>query len=454
MGYSEVLCRICGVSFNISRFRKEGEPREAAWQNTGDAVSPFVDRVSEPLEVECVRNGCYFIRRLPQDQAQEGSEERWPPPDSKYASPDYDPDEDEDTDDADLPNLEEFEHIAGPDCTQGNGYNGALISFEAMKRCTTLQCLVPKAAGWTPAADDEPLEAEGDFFLSGLSDHMMSRDTGYPRVYPTRHGCEMPMADTCFFVSGMEDQVAMPFHPTCLEIFKRASMNHSGAVDIPGLTGFFRCESSYDDVYGFPWDRAVRAGKSQWWMHNSGDEFLAANPCFVPEISSIVSKVRRDPSTTRADVTTDAATEDVSGDLFLRLPYDIRHSIALLLTFKDLPNLRCASGAFRGLPQSLFYAMLRREMPWFYEAWCELPLSRWATTTAASLREGEWAEDVIMEPLDRATNDWEALGAELSQNGMTVLGLRNRRRIWKDCEEILRRIDEHRSEGRIKARTS
>lgn len=47
MGYTEVLCSICGVSFNISRFRAAGEPPEAAWFNNGTEVRPFIDVVKD-----------------------------------------------------------------------------------------------------------------------------------------------------------------------------------------------------------------------------------------------------------------------------------------------------------------------------------------------------------------------------------------------------------------------
>jgi hypothetical protein len=36
MGYSEVVCRICGVSFNIGRIRKADEPPSHGWTKTGD----------------------------------------------------------------------------------------------------------------------------------------------------------------------------------------------------------------------------------------------------------------------------------------------------------------------------------------------------------------------------------------------------------------------------------
>lgn len=456
MGYYEVLCRICGVSFNISRFRTDGEPAEAAWRNTGDGIGPFAVIYDELMEVECVREGCYFLHR-PDASEPNGTGQRWPPPTSKYADPDYDPEEDDW--ESDVPDAEEYEHIAGPECGLTGAYSGARISTEAMRGCNTVQCLVPKDSknpeAWKHEPDDEPFEAEGDYFLSGLSDNMGSLDCGGPTVYPERHDCKQPSAAT----DGGNDghSWAMPFHPTCLELFKRASLEHSGAIDVAGLTAWYTVEASFDDVYyDFPRDSAAKAGRNQFWSHNNGHEFLAANPCFVPELNSILSKAKFETHTppqkaALSGVEVVAGDVNVSDDVLLMLPYDIRYDIALRLEVEDLASLgRASRRAFRDLSQSLSYARLRRDMPWFYEAWCSLPISPWATTTEKTIRRGEQPQAICMEPLDREVTDWAYLEMELVRVlETTALGLQNRRRIWKDCEEILRRIDKHREDGRI-----
>ena len=35
MGYVEIVCQLCGVSFAIGRLRRPDEPQEAAWDYTG-----------------------------------------------------------------------------------------------------------------------------------------------------------------------------------------------------------------------------------------------------------------------------------------------------------------------------------------------------------------------------------------------------------------------------------
>jgi hypothetical protein len=62
MGYSEVPCRICGVSFNISRIRKRGEPQTDAIRNTGDGSYPgFVDAEQSDCAAS---DGCLLQKRI------------------------------------------------------------------------------------------------------------------------------------------------------------------------------------------------------------------------------------------------------------------------------------------------------------------------------------------------------------------------------------------------------
>lgn len=517
MGYSEVLCSICGVSFNICRFRAPGEPPEAAWFNDGTEVRPFIDVVDDigdwsyGMEWPCVEEGCYFVRRSdkkpadesekddsesegnhassghnvddePQDDEDDGDEwrgvfkdgccydhsydehvsdtpeeqwERWPQPLSECPVPSSPP--------AGYEDMGEYfeasgcwEHVSATrDCYAHQGYHGIAISVEAMRGCNTAQCLVPKPTNdwerWEPRADDEPFEIEGDYFLSGLTDHMRDRDDEYPLVFPPRHNCNEPDADNYNHHNRSLSTLAMAFHPTCLEVFKRASMYRSGVVDIKGLTGWFRLEANHDAFYSFPRHSDVKEGWHSRWHHQTGSEYLVANPCFVPELGPILSKAKSgshsDATSAKANIaeTVPSASEDVLSGL----PYDIRLSIALHLTLEDLASLRQVTLAFEGFPQSMYHALMRDTTPWLYETWCSMPISRWATTTAKQLRKGEKPESVLMEPLDPAATDYVALASELARAGKTALGLQNRRRIWKDCEEILRRVDAYREKGQI-----
>lgn len=479
MGYYEVDCQICGVAFNISRFRTAGEPAEAAWRTYDNHALPFVDEYERLSQASCVEEGCYFLRRRPTHEIgyergylpEDGTEERWPPEGSRLA--DLTIDDDPSNNGVVIPMasgpvvFEEhadgipyergravFEHIAGPECVQLLGYSGARISAEAMRGCNTYQCLAAKPLGWSPAPDDEPFEATGDFFLTGLCDKMCHSDQSSNRVYPPRHDYELPQAYNQCLPYGGEDgePSSMPFHPTCLEIFKRASLDRYGVIDLHGLGSWYRVGDGLE-WYDFPRDEAVDSARDGCWLHNPGDEYLVANPCSITELDAMISKTRvgntsADPQV-RDHRGSAGGKPSPSRDIFQRLPYDVQCNIAALIGFRDLTNLRLVSSTFRDLHPSVYHEMVLREMPWFYEAWSSLPISPWATTTEKKLRAGELAQGIAMKPLSRDEADWESLGFKLDRAGDAVPGLRNRRRIWGDCQVIMDQVDSFRAEGKI-----
>ncbi|RGP76878.1 hypothetical protein FLONG3_4961 [Fusarium longipes] len=436
MGYSEIYCSICGVSFNINRYRTDKEPPSAA--------------LGEPqfLNAEdCTdENGCYFVQR---------SESSIPLADQVK----YPPSEIENSD---IPE-DEWEHIPGLNCSEHGAYNGHRISIAAMKGCNTFQCLVRKPKDWKPQPDDEEFEVKGECFLSGLGDDMPSRDVDWPTVFPGRHGISQPRADNIIWDENEMGEYAMPFHPTCLEIFKRASLKHSGVVDIQGLTQWWRLENDYDDFHAFPRHEAVKKAQEQWWSHVLGDEFLAANPCFIPGFESLLQSSPVTDSQDSTPMLKAISNEGSNNDPFSKLPPEIRHSILVQLNFKDLANLRLTSRVFLQLPNPVLYELTIRRTPWLYEAWSTLPISFWATTTQEAVeKEAEDNSDFLKHShpatlvcqLSRTETDWLHVQTEISRNWPKLLGLRNRRRIWKDCEEILKRVDKHRAQGNIKALNS
>ena len=88
-----------------------------------------------------------------------------------------------------------YEHIAGPNCQDYQGYNGNLISAEEMRGCNTSQCLMWKDKDWQAEPDDMEFELSSHCFLTGISDYMPLRDVGGLIVIPARHGEESPWAD-------------------------------------------------------------------------------------------------------------------------------------------------------------------------------------------------------------------------------------------------------------------
>ncbi|KAF4470833.1 hypothetical protein FALBO_2268 [Fusarium albosuccineum] len=490
----QVYCHICGVGFNISRDRTDKEPRSAAWGEDGRAFAEF-----DPED--CPEKGCLYVARDPSGDDSTAESE------AGFSEPNIF-----------LPDTHRlhhaahnWEHIPGPECDLNRAYNGHFISAEAMRGRTTLQCLVRKPDDWEPEPDDEAFEASGHFFLSGLGDYMPDKFDSGPTVFPERHSTSMPRAENWFnelFVQATES--SMPFHPTCLEIFKRASLHRYGVVDIECLTQWWGLEAAYDYFIRFPRHQAVLNGRGDEdiaWQYYEGEEFLAANPCFVPGLQALLSSTRRSKKSLKKYgnnyselIPKVVSTGTAPADLFSRLPEELRMMILMQLSSKDIANLRLASRTFLLLPSSLFYRLVVRDMPWLYEAWSSLPISFWATTTKSEekSRQRAWEAKVVKlrnkieilkreatdsgDPkfnksaikaakkklrelpdlssvsrpatspvmLSRTKTDWCRLKILLSKNLKTVPGLQNRRRIWNDCQEILNRVDRYRAQGKIR----
>jgi hypothetical protein len=562
MVYHEVHCHICRVTFNISRFRTKNEPRSAAWHNTGDGLSPFVSYEPRDYDFEACKGRCFSIFRettekihgdyLRPEEAISvlniGDDNYEPVTGVLSSCPDeYDSNyeselececaekEDssvssdtaserlyhefttkignaligvEETDFADTlecfskeemesfpsAKLQRLEHVPSHDCEQMSAYNGNAISAEAMLGCNTAQCLVRKTSHWKQELDDEDFEVEGRFFLSGLSDKMPSTDMNIPSFFPPRHGIIEQNADN-YIWDTEPGETAMPFHPTCLEIFKRASIFRDQVMDLDGLEHIWFLQGTTREFGESTWwDHAT----DKSWAHRAGDEYLAANPCLIPSLDDILGEVqgKRAPA--------GGGTQSMvngTGDVFLLLPPELRLHVLRELPFKDIASLRCASCAFRSVPGSFFRQLVLRDMPWFYEAWCLLPLSYWATKTATSLREEKRKKDaeidrlqealkVLQEEraesneadlhgeaivalqrsitmkleeaspgratkvvsLDNDKTDWYRLRALLEYKQDTLPGLKNRKRIWEACEGLLERMEAYRKSGRIPRR--
>ncbi|KAG9497420.1 hypothetical protein J7337_010281 [Fusarium musae] len=440
MGYSEVLCHICGVSFNINRSRTDKEPRSAAWGYQTLAMNP---------ENSHGRWGCYYVKRDGVQDPGAASLET-----VKYIPPKMEPEDSSDDGwTSDTPD-DEWEHIAGPECEYNGAYNGNHISAEAMKGCQTSQCLVPRGNDWQPEINDQDFETSGKFFLSGLSDDMPSRDMGWPSVSPARHGMDDVRAENIIWDAEDADEYCMPFHPACFEIFKRASLYRYGSVDVQCLMQWWRLEPEYEDFHGFPRHPAVKAAAEQWWSHERGGEFLVANPCFVPGLDDLLQSTQSVEHTLGNESSPSGSivsTEPAPSDPFSKLPSEMIREILIHLRFKDLANLRLTSRVFLHLPNTVLYELTVQETPWLYEAWSSLPISFWATTTQAEIERGGSINTTPhpVKLLGKGETDWLRLQMELSRNWKTMLGLQNRRRIWNDCQEILNRVDEYRNQGKI-----
>lgn len=395
-----------------------------------------------------------------------------------------------------------FQHIPGPNCSDKGGYHSKRISLAEMRGCTVVQALVPRMKDWQSEPGDETFEKDAvvGVFLSGLCDDMPSRDWNSPTCFPVRHGVEVVAADNFVWADEDQDRAAMPFHPACFEVFKRASLQRTGRVDVAGLARWFKLEATYDDFHkNFPRSAAVGRANDQWWVHVKGDEHLVANPCYVPAWDKAIASgaVRvKTASPGVFDFGDEAAA--LGSDRFARLSDDVRYRILkhLVSSRVDIANLRLASRAFRQLPQRLFRDLLLHHRPWLWEAWCDLSYSHWSNTSAKALKKQEEKWQARQEIIDHSLGvlnaddpDNEAamaalraqadeITAERAEACVSVAagrlaenetdwygvynwlqrpkpkwpkGLRNRRRIWQDCGYILDRIELGRREGRISA---
>jgi len=413
----------------------------------------------------------------------------------------------------------EWEHIAGPRCENVMGYSGHRITVEEMQGCGTLQCLVRKFERQESGVDDKDgdWEVDSDWYLSGLSDYMPSRDIDCPTVFPPRYGEDRPWAENCMWQEDEREQYAMPFHPGCLEVWKRASLKLTDKMDVEVLANWWTLNASYDKFHGFPRDPAVKRGEAQEWNHNIGDEFLAANPCFIPGYEKVLEGVRtscqtwanQETQTAPPTKTTDIIqsgksqqhhslqqprTMNKTLDIFSVLPTEIWYQIFTHLSAVEVAYLQRASRSFHKLPQSYIRHHLLRERPYLWELWCQQPYSRWTGTTATALKafqkqcdvENEeielvlevLSEDGYIEARDTYKQYWDEnrlerrpleaksvvmvgedeidyarLAIELEERleKGQLKGLRNRARIWKDCETILDEIEELKKDGKITA---
>jgi hypothetical protein len=401
-----------------------------------------------------------------------------------------------------------IEHIAGPGCNNENGYSGREISAAEMRGCQTVQCLVRKPKGYIfdDLPDDEDFETTGEFFLSGLSDYMPSRDYDSPRVTIARHGCDRPHAENCMWDRNEAPNYAMPFHPACLEVYKHLSSLTLGKIDITLLTSWWSLEAEYGYFHKFPRHPDVYRCSEQWWRHVKGTEYLVANPLYVPKLRNIFEAATdttpdfspRDDAFTISE----SMKEPSHADPFNRLPVELRNEILNDLSSKDIASLRLASRVFCQLPISYFQTLLRRECPWLWEAWPTGAHSKhgcyakWAYMTGAEIGETtsrhqrdlailhDYCEmikkdmpecaseiDAAYEVQRQAIQDAHRVQTEteearpfylhpgrtnyftlytlITRHWPQLRGLQNRERIWKDCEEILRRVAVHQKEGGI-----
>jgi len=236
-----------------------------------------------------------------------------------------------------------------------------------------------------------------------------------------------------------------------------------------------------------------------------GTEYLVAVPIRVPGLDDLVRSCLRSEDVSDVVFASPARATRQPSDAFEMLPAELCSIVLELVTPRDVAALRLVSPAFTQLPQMYFNHLVRSEMPWmweinelslplrqmdWYRLWCALAkadggprsdererayiIRCWEAThkraMAAAESEG-W--DRNNPGLNREASHWEGrirwwdslytpfhkaadeeaevqIGTDFSFRGLSrpmgteLRGLRNRRRIYADIEEILRRIEESR----------
>ncbi|KAJ5371566.1 Major facilitator superfamily domain general substrate transporter [Penicillium concentricum] len=371
-----------------------------------------------------------------------------------------------------------------------SGYAADAISREEARGCRTAQFLVHKPTPrnqWQPDQIHEPWEINGDWYLSGICDGTPSRDSRDPTVWTIRNGTQDLEADNVKYVEHLgPDEIAMPFHPWCFDIFCRQSKVQFQRVNVAGLMTWRNAEFDYKAFGSFPRAKEVTSSRHQWWEHVPGSEYLVANPLYVPGLPEILlAAVKNEGSpsshgscyeikSSQLVTNRPSASHHSQVDFLSSLPSEVQLMIIGHLESSDVISLGLTSRAFTQLPDSVWYGLVRKEMPWLWEAWeeseCIHSPSPWTILTtdevkcvvtarrdyARALIEDSYTKDAAEKAaehrfvlpttipnqvkLARVNTDWRHVFMQIRRNWEELKGLRNRQRIWGDVEEVMRRI--------------
>ncbi|CAI6338064.1 unnamed protein product [Periconia digitata] len=527
MGYTEIHCRLCAVTFNISRRRLRTEPEWMSWTCTGDKKTSGCQLGKLPNPATCTDEGkddsgddCddYSRKDVTQDSTdldaimdEREDEDYTFEEEDQYEELEYQTDcgsdisEEESAMDIDNEPEDQlymmFRYFINNEprpkhkCDRGRGYDGKSITAIEMRGCNTAQCLLSKAhhdSAMREEADDQDFERGGRYCLSGLCDHVRSRDSGSEEVVPSRHGVSRPYVDNVSIQADGDNFTAIPFHPACFDIFSRLSRKRFGYINFEALGNWCFDQHDWDSVESN--DKNVKKCSDQWWNHRDGCEYLAANPLFIPDLAPILRGVVQDDenfSPQNGSFNVPPNYHDGDGDdVFNTLPLEIRLQTLSYLSSSDIANLRLVSHTFRQLPIFLWRDLLKAEIPWLWEVWSDDVPFIWATTTNEAIVEhrkieeetrvwrdnartiikqempeiyDEWDQDVAkllserpgfleagradamneMVRLPIGKTNWFQLYTEITRNWKSLKGLQNRKRIWIDVEKIVDELIEY-----------
>ena len=279
-----------------------------------------------------------------------------------------------------------------------------------------------------------------------------------------------------------------------------------GKVDADGLVKLrnscFKQEESWSSFCTRSSD--VQEATEQVWQHYVGDEYLAANPIFIPKFRTICEAAVSNPDDFSIQQSAfpargrDSEVMADGSDPFLKLPAELIQDLVSYLSNTDLANIRLSSFAFKHLPISIWYDRFLKDFPSVFEAWCDQPHPYiWARPIASEMlnideelskyfdmmleksralqdnddelyevwRQNQpqfppwfeefgynamWkkaeAETLRLGPilLPREKTNWYRLYTDIVVNWRDLRGLWNRKRIWADVCDIVHKIKSER----------
>lgn len=133
-----------------------------------------------------------------------------------------------------------------------------------------------------------------------------------------------------------------------------------------------------------PMYAAVRRGRAVLRQHCTGDEFLAANSLQIPALVGIFEAANRPQEDFNARSSPFAACSTIlptKSYLFGLLPEELRGKVHSQSSSKDIVNLRLNSRTFRHLTTTLWHDLMKKGLPWTWEAWDDRPYPAFACTT-------------------------------------------------------------------------
>ncbi|KAJ5626040.1 hypothetical protein N7510_002349 [Penicillium lagena] len=382
-----------------------------------------------------------------------------------------------------------LEHVGGLGCRHYEAYIGKNISIEEMRGCHTVHGILWKKPGLKPRSDDLEFERGSNYFLTGIAEKMPPSGS-WLDFYPVRYGADNDIeAETNFVLETTQEQlrsIALPFHPTCFELYIQATRLCNDRVDLDTLVHIRDQACIERKKFPVKYNQDVVDATDQVWRHKEAHEYLVANPIFVPGLRAILdSAVTTDESFSVHKSAFEKRPQHdrlSPQDPFLALPPEIILSISSRLNSSEVASLRLSSRAFTHLPISLFRHFILDEMPWLYEAWSpETKPYYWATVIARDLldekqerakfnrdleqrreiiRDHEpeiydefvsnepewespgrpgWQEILDTGPITLPHNEtnWYKVFCGIRSNWSSLKGLRNRERIWKNVKQVV-----------------